>query len=606
MIGFHFLKIYLFLIALNDLNARSIQRRNSIEINKQTYLLISTSSKIYCMQMPTPTTNVSNNENYEIIYEEKKLSNNWITDAFYIKSEDLIYVNVYNSTSSSSNIFTLNYDKQQSVWIKKTLYSDQSYCLGIAYNEDLKELYWTASKSIMAGSSINSNKFRVLFNLDAAKKLLYLKYDKISDTIYVSTLNYVYACSLKQQTESGGETCRIIIRDLVSARGLYLDTINRDLYVVDHKKKKIEKVKLNDEPDSVSTLISADTIPDIGDVFYMCIENRSNSLIWSEFSGKIKVSSLNDISNYKLLFSTNEYTYSISIMDNSTYSVNYIETTTIPTTSTTTTTTTSTTTTTTTTTTTEMITTTNEIINISHDSTRPIRTLTMKSRNSLSTSNILETTTTTTESIENINSTTTVISNINENDLIFKTKETEAEFKAQTPEIILESNNKITKSYFLNQQENENNNNKLVSKSDVNLKKQISLVARPVLINTTENSRILSKKNYETKSIESAMKSNDFTKMSYNYLRSTHLNVALYVVICLLCFSLIINIILLYISKIKYSKNNNKLMVSRENCSNKGSSISKSSKIDSDEHADFNINLISSQGNTEITTYSDQ
>ena len=153
----------------------------------------------------------------------------------------------------------------------------------------------------MAGSSINPNKFRVLFNLDAAKKLLYLKYDKTSDTIYVSTLNYVYACSLKQQTESSGETCRIIIRDLVSARGLYLDTINRDLYVVDHKRKKIEKVKLNDEPDSVSTLISADTIPDIGDVFYMCIENRSNSLIWSEFSGKIKVSSLNDISNYKLL-----------------------------------------------------------------------------------------------------------------------------------------------------------------------------------------------------------------------------------------------------------------------------------------------------------------
>ena len=68
--------------------------------------------------------------NYEIIYEENKNSNNWITDAFYIKSEDLIYVNVYNSSSSSSNIFTLSYDQAKQEWIKNMLYRDQSYCLG--------------------------------------------------------------------------------------------------------------------------------------------------------------------------------------------------------------------------------------------------------------------------------------------------------------------------------------------------------------------------------------------------------------------------------------------------------------------------------------------
>ena len=127
MIGFHhFLKVYLFFCAIITINAKSVHDnhhrrlpRNTIELNnKQTYLLISTSSKIYCMQMPANLTSELSNK-YEIIYEEQKQSNNWITDAFYIKSEDLIYVNVYNSTSSSSNIFTLSYDKFQMIWIKK-------------------------------------------------------------------------------------------------------------------------------------------------------------------------------------------------------------------------------------------------------------------------------------------------------------------------------------------------------------------------------------------------------------------------------------------------------------------------------------------------------
>ena len=72
-------------------------------------------------------------------------------------------------------------------------------------NEKRKELYWTAAKSIVSGrSQIGSapntgpQLNHVLFKLQAAKKLLYLKYDSVSETIYVSTLNYVYACSLHQ------------------------------------------------------------------------------------------------------------------------------------------------------------------------------------------------------------------------------------------------------------------------------------------------------------------------------------------------------------------------------------------------------------------------
>ena len=120
------------------------------------YLLVSTSSKIYCMKMPDeldqlqfqqqpqPQLNQQQQQlyyyrnnyydrdakNFAIIYEEKNHQNNWITDAFYVKSENLIYVNVYNSTSATSDIFTLKYDQMRDQWIKNVLYRDQSYCLG--------------------------------------------------------------------------------------------------------------------------------------------------------------------------------------------------------------------------------------------------------------------------------------------------------------------------------------------------------------------------------------------------------------------------------------------------------------------------------------------
>jgi hypothetical protein len=117
------------------------------------YLLVSTSSKIYCMKIPDDINQVQQQQpqlnqpqqqlyyyrnnyydrdakNYAVIYEEKNHQNNWITDAFYVKSENLIYVNVYNSTSATSDIFTLKYDQVRDQWIKNVLYRDQSFCLG--------------------------------------------------------------------------------------------------------------------------------------------------------------------------------------------------------------------------------------------------------------------------------------------------------------------------------------------------------------------------------------------------------------------------------------------------------------------------------------------
>jgi hypothetical protein len=327
-----------------------LERRSEDFDGKTVYLLVSTSSKLYCMRL----LNLSNAQdssmsidkriaqrnldvdylkNYEIIYEEKGSLTSWITDAFYVKSENLIYVNVYNSSAATSQILTLKYDQSLKQWVKTVLYKDQSYCLGIAYNENKKELYWTAARSIVSGSSLEIDKPRQLFNLDLAKKLLYLKYDSASDTIFVSTLNYVYACSMRQIDVDSD--CKIIVRDLQSARGMYLDSANRFLYVVDHKRRNIKRVKLPQVDDSnnlsvssnyayltenydqsVSMILSSEIMPDLGDIFYVTL--FKNMLIWSEFSGKIKVSNLNDKTNYATIFSTSEYIYSVNIMDNST------------------------------------------------------------------------------------------------------------------------------------------------------------------------------------------------------------------------------------------------------------------------------------------------
>ena len=315
---------------------------------KQVYLLISTSSKLYCMRLPDMgDRSVLQNHsafhhdliNYEIIYEERTSLTSWITDAIYVKSENLIYVNVYNSSSVSSAIFTLRHEPMSNTWHKTLLYKDQSYCLGISYNEERRELYWTAAKSILAGSSTTPGRPRTVFNLGMAKKLLYLKYDSLTETVFVSTLNYVFACSLRQSDPSD---CRIIVRDLVSARGLYLDEVNRHLYVVDHKKRNIKRIRLPSNPqfdyryeryedESISTVLSTEIISDLGDTFYMTI--FKNFLVWCEFSGKVKISWLNNTSQYGTVFATNEYTYSVNIMDNST---NFVEVTSTTTTTSTT------------------------------------------------------------------------------------------------------------------------------------------------------------------------------------------------------------------------------------------------------------------------------
>lgn len=691
-----FLNILIVFISISTLDfkltsALVIQKQRSLrsQIEYQDYyLLVSTSSKIYCIRMPN--TNLSDSRfvnteayfedtsNHEIIYEEQKQSNNWITDAFYVKSENLIYVNVYNSTSSSSNIFTLSFDKNEQKWTKKMLYKDQSYCLGIAYNEELKELYWTAAKSIIAGSSVVPNQYRILFNLDAAKKLLYLKYDKISGNIFVSTLNYVYSCSVRQQTDA----CRIIARDLVSARGLYLDSVNRNLFVVDHKKKKINKIKLNDqigdELETAVTVISSETMPDIGDVFYMCIDNRTNTLIWSEFSGKIKSSSLNNLNKYKFLFNTNEYTYSISLMDNSTYFIKPMMasaatiTSTFPLTI-------LTTSTTSTTTTTSTIPSTSKLAKsvplssetfLSSESTKLMQTLTLRSRSSsismisrlIKASSTIATTTTTTTFTTTSSTTSTVTSTLSSTTILSTTTTVSIAItitaSEPTPQISTTANS-VTTFESITQEIEEKKNEEFREEIDeplifktsefekpndeskstpTNIQKELvtkslkdekgHFYAKPYTSEEVSNGQEiqLRKQNMrpiqelgtnsvvkmsrllENKSTDSQMKLNEISKINYNYLRTSHLNIALYIVICLLCLSLVINIILLYISKIRYSKSisnsNKQLLITHELCNNTSNGCSTTKSSNSDEIADCNINLInsSSNGSTENST----
>lgn len=163
-------------VKLNRLNSKRDQQLTGPPV----YLLISTSSKLYSMRLPEPnappTRSSHLHQSYEVIYEEKTQANNWITDAFYVKSENLIYVNVYNSTSASSDIFTLRYDQTSGQWVKSMLYENQAFCLGIAYNEEKRELYWTAAKSVLSGSSQEdmTREFKTLFNLDLAKKVIYI------------------------------------------------------------------------------------------------------------------------------------------------------------------------------------------------------------------------------------------------------------------------------------------------------------------------------------------------------------------------------------------------------------------------------------------------
>ena len=721
--------MYFILLMITYVSAASIlDRQIRSEDADPVYLLVSTSSKIYCMKMPDMNriTNIAQQnylknmddlKHYRVIYEEKsKLNTNWITDAFYVKSEDLIYVNVYNSTAASSDIFTLKYDSSKDVWIKNVLYKDQSYCLGIAYNEDKKELYWTAAKSIVSGSSITPKQPKVLFNLDSAKKLLYLKYDKLIDTIYVSTLNYVYSCPLVKSSVRVDD-CQIIARDLQSARGLYLDSENRDLYVVDHKKRNLKKIKIKtpeqirqeeqsllesqstsiiynnllasyqfddlssnnqnsnsnfelDSSNQIKTILSQDIVPDIGDIFYMCLyKNRYNInvMMWTEFSGKIKISSLNNTNEYRVLFSTNEYTYSINIMDNSThvsrpvssfntnsvptyysttiptrFTTRYITTTItesttiyyetettstlastkIETTSTTSTTTSTTTTTTTTFTTSTTIapTTTTEIpstTNLIQTDTRSEEAdyvneaarrddILFKPSSSLDTTTLPVETTVIDEEEEEDDDTTSVVA-------------TSSTIKLSTYTIVSSKTSRILGEFNQNK-ESVGYTEDLIYENDENSK----LPTKPIMnknVNKVQSFRAVSQNQQQNKSSYNNRMTTSLTSTSspssYNLLKSSpQLNVALYIVICLLCFSLVINIILLYISKMKQNQQNREnLIITHEICDKSGTMPSQRSSSNggcstktsqSGDLAECNINLIQSNGSATSCIDSDQ
>lgn len=624
------------------------------------YLLISTSSKIYCMKMPDDADLFSSQQssqqyyyrnnyyerdskNYAVIYEEKNHQSNWITDAFYVKSENLIYVNVYNSTSATSDIFTLKYDQAKDQWIKNVLYRDQSYCLGITYNEQRKELYWTAAKSIVSGSSHVTGQHsnpsppqlnHVLFKLQAAKKLLYLKYDPITETIYVSTLNYVYACSL-QQTQR--DDCRIIARDLQSARGLFLDSVNRYLYVVDHKKKVIKRINLaatstqNAQNEVITTVLSSETTPDIGDIFYMTIYDKSgmSKLVWSEFSGKIKMSNLNDASNYKVIFSTNEYTYSINLMDNSTFNLAPLIRSTTPHIQTSPVVHTTRVVATTTppiltsrimpkeTTSIQILSTTSpELV---PQTTQPLLSWT---RHRIQTSSTSKTTTTT--QVE----TTTVDEILNNEILItsfYSDRNTNTELEPTTEPVELEeeledtSEEQITTSIETTIPTTEpmtsstpvEDNSKLEFRQNLKKDEASEIETEPEI--TQELDQI---QNFKAVNVIKSLSSNDATSLitpmpvqelssssSFTLSRaSPQLNVALYIVICLLCFSLIINIILLYVSKMKQSRD--KLIITHEICGKplvntpsqrSGIDSTKTCNLD-DMGGECNMNLINSNG----------
>jgi hypothetical protein len=120
-----------FKISRNAPNGEGFGKSNEAPM----YLLVSTSSKIYCLnisneQTPPPFNQKQQKPDYDVLYEHKERLNNWITDLFYVKYETIIYANVYNNTSATSEIFTLKYDQLRHQWIKNVLYINQSYCLG--------------------------------------------------------------------------------------------------------------------------------------------------------------------------------------------------------------------------------------------------------------------------------------------------------------------------------------------------------------------------------------------------------------------------------------------------------------------------------------------
>jgi hypothetical protein len=118
------------------------------DFHSNEYLLITTSTKIFCIKANIQHTinyensNVvngnihyvdrtqNNQEGLEIIYEEFNSSNSWITDVYYDRTDNIIYANVYNGNTLKSDIISLKYNKTSGMWIKSVLFAEQSNCLG--------------------------------------------------------------------------------------------------------------------------------------------------------------------------------------------------------------------------------------------------------------------------------------------------------------------------------------------------------------------------------------------------------------------------------------------------------------------------------------------
>jgi len=367
------------------------------------------------------------------------------------------------------------------------------------------------------------------------------------------------------------------------------------------------------------------------------------------------------------LFSTNEYTYSINIMDNSThvsrpvssfntnsvptyysttiptrFTTRYITTTTtesttiyyetettstlastkIETTSTTSTTTSTTTTTTTTFTTSTTIapTTTTEIpstTNLIQTDTRSEEAdyvneaarrddILFKPSSSLDTTTLPVETTVIDEEEEEDDDTTSVVATSSTNKL-----STSTIVSSKTSRILGEFNqNKESVSYTED----------LIYENDENSK----LPTKPIMnknVNKVQSFRAVSHNQQQNKSSYNNRMTTSLTSTSspssYNLLKSSpQLNVALYIVICLLCFSLVINIILLYISKMKQNQQNREnLIITHEICDKSGTMPSQRSSSNggcstktsqSGDLAECNINLIQSNGSATSCIDSDQ
>lgn len=146
-------------------------------------------------------------------------------------------------------------------------------------------------------------------------------------------------------------------------------------------------------------------------------------------------------------------------------------------------------------------------------------------------------------------------------------------------------------------------------KSPIQNFKAVNLIKTTQLANTNHFNRLITQKPEQQQQHHSSSSSFTLSRTS------PQLNVALYIVICLLCFSLVINIILLYVSKMKQSRE--KLIITHEirgkpdiendfchsqllkplvNTPSQRSGINSTKTSNSDDSGECNLNLINPNG----------